>query len=908
MSDFPLITEQEFANLPQNALIFGVNNRLLNTLSKRYAAFQAQKNVTFWTDLTLETPSTWLNQLIEQSQLGILNLPNHKSTLSPDAIHYLWTNIITLDVNLASILPLIDTETLAQTARDAYQLELEWSLPQHTFFPSEEYAHYQKWRDEFNKLCSDNHWSTPILQEIELIQHLSHNPKAYSLWPTTIVWAGFERFSPHLKKLQKLFEHLSIPQFLLNQPHYPKQVSRQAFSHLQEEHRAVAHWAAQCHKDGKRVAWVALNLSQERHSIIDALDQAIRPEYYRLDTEHTGSCPYNISLGKPLSHYPIIQTALTLLELASTRNFIDRNHLILLLLSPFWSLQKTEWIERDAFIDFLQNEFSPLSPIENYRNYLTSPTKSQYHLDLRSLFQNNLRHATQASPSHWVSVAKNTLITTGWIAQPLNSEHYQSVQKFIQAMDNMALMDILNCKLSFQEWLGYLHRQCEKIIFQEEQKSDVSIEVLGLLEAAGERFDEIWISGLGDKVFPGSPNPNPLLPLSLQHNLPHSSHEIEWTFAQQTLQALIEIAPIVHCSHSANLDGRACLPSPLIIHYPLTDSILPSPPLISVPQNLVPLQIILEKAPSFTHLETEKKYSPKLLQLQNQCGLLTFFVERLKATPLETRNEHFSAADHGQILHLTLEQYHLSLQEQGQSSFSSQLLSESIHKALQKHMQRRGHWFFPEHIKNWAFQRTKTWLESWLSFEEQTLPHQTRVTQYIEYSIQLALGPLLFTGRIDRIDLLKEQDGLLLIDYKSSAQNQLSDWYKNPAAHPQMPFYALAIFSHSERVLLGLAFGILKPSQHKWQGISLHEKLHTSPLALELLHSPEQTSHFKASAEPPTWDVLINFWKDVFEETVQRFMQGDLTVDLEQFTEMNDPEYLLLRLPEKKQNAYATTH
>lgn len=903
MPDFLLITELELTNLPQKSLIFGVNNRLLHTLSERYATTQSKKNVAIWTDLKLETPSAWLNQLIEESQLGLLDLPFPNTTLSPESIHYLWTKIITHDATLESILPLIDTETLAQTAIEADQLELEWSLPQQTFFTSEEYPHYQKWRDGFVKACANHHWSTPLRQEIELIHQLSRNPKIYSQWPSTIVWAGFERFSPHLKKLQALFEQLAIPQFHLNLCHYTSQVSRHQFKNIQEEHHTVAQWATQSHKDGKKVAWIAIDLGQERQNIIDALDQAIRPECYRLDTEPTGSAPYNISLGKPLTHYPIIQIALTLLDLASTRHMVDRNHLITLLLSPFWSRQKTEWAERGSFVDFLQNSFSPLSPIESYQNYLAQSSKNQYLIDLKNLFQNSLRNQKPYPPSHWISLTKNTLVTTGWLAQPLNSEHYQTVQRFVQAIDDMALMDVLNNKLSFQEWLQYLRRQCQRIIFQEEQVSYVTIEVLGLLESIGKRFDEIWISGLSDKIFPARPNPNPLLPLILQKDLPHSSHEIEWAFASQTFQTLINMAPIVHCSHSTNFEGRACLPSPIIAHYPLIDCLAQPHSLISVLQTPTTLLAVLEKAPSLTPSETEKKYSAKLLQLQNQSGLLTFFSERLKAIPLEVRTEHFSAADHGQILHQTLELYYRSRQEQN-PSYHDTLLTETIHKILQKHIKKRSFWVFPEHIKTWEFERTRTWLESWLSFEEKTLPHQNRVTQYIEYSVELSIGRLLFTGRIDRIDFLKEQKGLLLIDYKSSTQSQLNDWFQNPASNPQIPLYALAL-NHLDLPLLGLAFGILKPSQHKWQGISPITELCSAPLSLELLKSPRETRVFDEKATSNLWNEILSYWQKTFEETVQHFIQGDLTFNPEQFTDMNDPAYLLLRLPEKKQYNYA---
>ncbi len=79
------------------------------------------------------------------------------------------------------------------------------------------------------------------------------------------------------------------------------------------------------------------------------------------------------------------------------------------------------------------------------------------------------------------------------------------------------------------DWLG---QQAANSRFQVEDEG-APVQVMGMLEAAGLRFDHLWIMGLDDEALPSPANPSPFLPVSLQrqHRLPHSSSERELEFA-----------------------------------------------------------------------------------------------------------------------------------------------------------------------------------------------------------------------------------------------------------------------------------------------------------------------------------------------------------------------------------------
>ena len=89
---------------------------------------------------------------------------------------------------------------------------------------------------------------------------------------------------------------------------------------------------------------------------------------------------------------------------------------------------------------------------------------------------------------------------------------------------------------------------------------------MGMLEAAGLRFDHLWIMGLHDEALPAPANPNPFLPTSLQrqHQLPHSSSERELDFANKLMERLLASAPDVVLSYPETEGDRALAPSPLV--------------------------------------------------------------------------------------------------------------------------------------------------------------------------------------------------------------------------------------------------------------------------------------------------------------------------------------------------------
>ena len=90
------------------------------------------------------------------------------------------------------------------------------------------------------------------------------------------------------------------------------------------------------------------------------------------------------------------------------------------------------------------------------------------------------------------------------------------------------------------------------------------VQILGVLEASGVRFDHLWIMGLHDEALPAHANPHPFIPISMQreHKLPHASAERELEYATKLMERLFASAPHVVLSYPEMDGDRALSPSP----------------------------------------------------------------------------------------------------------------------------------------------------------------------------------------------------------------------------------------------------------------------------------------------------------------------------------------------------------
>ena len=123
----------------------------------------------------------------------------------------------------------------------------------------------------------------------------------------------------------------------------------------------------------------------------------------------------------------------------------------------------------------------------------------------------------------------------GWPGErPLDSAEFQTARAWRQLLETFAALALVQPRLGPRAALARLRRLAGETPFQPETE-EAPIQVLGLLEAGGLRFDALWIMGLHDEVWPPPARPNQFLPAALQRRLglPHASAERELAYAER---------------------------------------------------------------------------------------------------------------------------------------------------------------------------------------------------------------------------------------------------------------------------------------------------------------------------------------------------------------------------------------
>ena len=141
---------------------------------------------------------------------------------------------------------------------------------------------------------------------------------------------------------------------------------------------------------------------------------------------------------------------------------------------------------------------------------------------------------TTRMPSEWASVLSGFLQAIGWPGdRGLDSIEYQTLEVWNELLSELARLDSVSGYIPLGTAVGALRRLASARQFQPESEP-APVQILGVLEASGLRFDRLWIMGMHDNAWPKAPVSDPFLPFRLQRrfNLPHSSPDQELEFTK----------------------------------------------------------------------------------------------------------------------------------------------------------------------------------------------------------------------------------------------------------------------------------------------------------------------------------------------------------------------------------------
>ena len=322
------------------------------------------------------------------------------------------------------------------------------------------------------------------------------------------------------------------------------------------------------------------------------------------------------------------------------------------------------------------------------------------------------------------------------------------------------------------EALAALRAHLGSVMFQPESPT-VPIQIAGLLEAAGQPFDALWVAGLTADEWPPAPRPNALLPVAWQRerNVPRSSAARELAYASALTAQFGRAAPDVVFSFAQHDAEHARTPSALLPDgaRALDDGGGAPVPLAQAHFALrAPRECVADDAAPALKPGVEVRGGAGLIEAQSDCPFKATAVLRLRADPWPAPRDGLSPLERGTLVHETLAAFWAAVRSHGElDSMPREALEVAIGRAIEaaKAALPAGRWRgVAAPVREGESARIARLVREWIDDFER--PRPAFAVSELEAERTLSLGGLPIRLRLDRIDAL-EDGGLAIIDYKT---------------------------------------------------------------------------------------------------------------------------------------------
>ncbi|HET7197916.1 MAG TPA: PD-(D/E)XK nuclease family protein [Burkholderiales bacterium] len=808
------------------------NARLARALVAGFDEFQSRRDLASWEAADILPLGAFVERLWEDAlynpagETGGEALP---LLLTPAQEQHLWEAILAESGLLA-------VPEAAAHCREAWRLAHQWRIG--AAHGNEDAAAFAEWSREYEHRTRGD---TDAARLPDLVSGCLDRVKK----PRLLVACGFDVVPPQTSAFLARFatETCSLERIAAR-------ASKAAFPSARHELEAAAKWARARLEEGRaRVGVVVPELQKRRSEVVRIFSRTLQPggnlPAFSAQSSKATAMPFNVSLGLPLAAWPLVDAALALLALSHGE--LDFPAVSQLVRSPFLGGGESE-VSRRAILDArLRRDADPA----------LSLGKLIALLDKASLLRSRLEKAFEIAksrpdtPGEWARHFSALLDAAGFPGErALDSAEFQTRAKLHEALGELAKLERVTTRFSFVQAISFLSRHCARTLFQPES-ADAPIQVLGLLESRGLRFDCLWVSGLTDEAWPLSATPNPFLPIGAQKaaGIPEASAE-----------ASLELDRRI----TAEWRGAA---GEVVFSYPLKEKdhdLAPSPLIAEVPEESVPvpefpryrdLLFDSRKTQSFADwkapLVAEKKMrgGTRVLADQAACPFRAFARWRLGADALEEPAPGPDARERGKLLHVLMKEIWGELR--GSEALESDC-SKAIARAAAVAAKELG---LEERFAGLERERLAKLAREWLEVESRREPFEV---SSLEEKRTLTVAGLELQSRIDRMDRLRA-GGHVLIDYKTGNVGNPRQWHGPRPDDPQLPLYAVA----APEELAAVVFAKLKAGEMRFMGYS---------------RAPNLIPNVGVNPVAP-WPKLLEEWRRDTAALAEAFTRGEAGVD-----------------------------
>lgn len=828
--------------------------RLARAENQRLADERVQAGQSAWLRPSVLSFSAWLNRLRDDY---FLISADARAPIAASQALVLWQEVINRDI-------FIGEPRVAELAAAAWRLIHEHRLQAPAEWPtllmSEDNRQFRAWAGRFEALCAErgliDEWAFAA-QIPALIRRGEIEP------PESAVLLGFDL--PPTPLQQAVIDALEGAGTRIEHRQPPGHASDgfviTAFTEPEEEMLAAARWARSRLEENpeQTLAVVVPDLHGRVEDAERAFRQVFDPPGFALSPE--GSEPWHVSLGPALNAWPLVADGLALLGLDPRR--ISQPEAGHLLRSPFLAGWNEEYSARANLIARLIR-FAPFDITPRELIYQAGRTGAGIFAEHLAGWQQWRReNGAAAMPSVWAGRFQKELNTMGFgKGRGLDSREYQVLQRWHELLETFAALDVVIARpLSRSRALSLLNERAGSPRFRE-RNTGVPVEILGVDEALGSRFEAMWITTLDAEHWPKPARRDPLIPADVQSDVPQATSAGCLARARLELDGLISAAPVVTGSLARGSGEQALEVTRLLADYETVES---DPAELTVP---VEPEILSSDVHAPALDPGKARGGTRVLQNQSNCPFRAFAEHRLGAVDLSPPRPGLDAGSRGSLVHKALEFFWQDLD-------GSQSLKQLEHDALDQHIRSAADNALDEFSKHnhlalsaagrqleaTCLRRT---LSHWIALEKNRDDFRINA---LEEGVSLKFGKLELSGKIDRIDEL-EGGGSVLIDYKTG-QSGRNGWA--PAERMvdvQLPAYAV----NMDPPPVAISFARIRPEALSFDGLA---EVDPGMDGIEMIGQITR----KPFKEIESWQTLLGDWRGHLDALADEFLGGHAAVD-----------------------------
>lgn len=890
-SQFSYISPKEvFKRINAGATVITPNRRLALALKTRFNSNQLQQKLTAWHTADILPFTAFIERIYLDALYGAkTRLP---FLLSPIQEQSLWEAIIQSSEVGKTLLKVPQT---AQFVKEAWQLTHAWHLMPYVenHFWNEDVQAFLDWATSYRVATS----RAQQLDQTCAWDFLSEHYASLDIQKiSTLICYGFDVITPQqLNFLNSLVDSgceviISYPETDENRIY--EVARRYEFASNQDEIHQAAVWARSKIEQADRTVRIGIvvpELASYRSALSRIFSAIMYPDVRSgLPCATDPVLPFNISLGLTLTQYSLIDAAFVCLSLLDQEIEFDRvSHW---LRSPFLGGAETE-IDQRILIDARIRQYA--EPVVTVERLWTLLQQAGGDLSCPVLLQqlSALVRFRQAglpgleSHATFARLITEVLQLSGFPGErTLNSSEYQTFKKWQALVAEFGSLDRVVPSTTYHYAIERLYRMASETLFQPETP-EVPIQILGVLEAANQEFDYVWVMGLSDKHWPLQTRTNPFVPLELQRKakLPLASTKEALLYCRGLMQgwsAYTREAIFSYAKFSNDADDEELSPSPLIAEIPEIElcRMMPTSHLDLIKQSCELEQIVESDIPPLAQHKLTQLMPGGTAVIKDYaaCPFRAWARHRLRIESPLVPHAGLNASERGVLVHQVLAQVWLQLQTKEaldalQDGELESLLVRLVHEAIIA-MQRAKPMMLSGRFAEIEHRRLLSIVREWLDQERK---RNSFAVITVEEKRTLRVGDLELSVRLDRVDDVGNGQRVV-IDYKTSRPSIQALIGERPD-EPQLPLY-LAMTETGQQAA-GVAFAAVKRGEMGFTAIMKDS---------DVLPGVKSFEHTPGCKQFSTWAELVAAWRQNLTNLATGFCRGDARVDPKNFPKTCD--------------------